>query len=275
MMGFTKRKSEQCKSQGAFTLIELLVVIAIIGILAAILFPVFARARENARRTSCLSNMKQIGLGMMQYIQDYDEKYPFAVNEGTQRGSSSPAYASYPQKQGTSATQKWNTPADTFRTSTGSNKYYYYTWMDFIHPYTKSVQIFVCPSFNKQSDWAQENPPSYGYNKHISGTKIVAGNTSGASGWPSRDPLSAAAIQRASETVMNVEYPVNESLVVGAAFCALMADPSHAYYPLVYPHMEGGNIAFADGHAKWYKRGNSQVCVAGATQHPAWEPSLQ
>ena len=59
-----------------FTLIELLVVIAIIAILAAILFPVFARAREKARQSSCLSNVKQIGLGMMMYVQDYDERFP-------------------------------------------------------------------------------------------------------------------------------------------------------------------------------------------------------
>jgi len=63
------------RKQNGFTLIELLVVIAIIAILAAILFPVFAKAREKARQTSCLSNMKQIGLGFAQYTQDYDEKY--------------------------------------------------------------------------------------------------------------------------------------------------------------------------------------------------------
>ena len=70
-----------------FTLIELLVVIAIIAILASILFPVFARARENARRSSCQSNMKNIGLSMVQYSQDYDERYPvsydFNISDGT------------------------------------------------------------------------------------------------------------------------------------------------------------------------------------------------
>jgi prepilin-type N-terminal cleavage/methylation domain-containing protein len=68
------------RTHKGFTLIELLVVIAIIAILAAILFPVFAKAREKARQTSCQSNLKQIGLGFVQYTNDYDEKYPAAIN---------------------------------------------------------------------------------------------------------------------------------------------------------------------------------------------------
>ena len=77
MEGRAMSQSFQRRNEG-FTLIELLVVIAIIAILASILFPVFARARENARRTSCLSNLKQLGLGAMMYVQDYDESYPLA-----------------------------------------------------------------------------------------------------------------------------------------------------------------------------------------------------
>ena len=73
-----KNLTSNSRGLRAFTLVELLVVIAIIAILAAILFPVFARARENARRTSCLSNLKQIGLGFLQYTQDYDEAYPLS-----------------------------------------------------------------------------------------------------------------------------------------------------------------------------------------------------
>jgi prepilin-type N-terminal cleavage/methylation domain-containing protein/prepilin-type processing-associated H-X9-DG protein len=97
-----------------FTLIELLVVIAIIAILAAILFPVFARARENARRARCQSNLKQIGLGLMQYVQDYDEYLPSA---------------GYYETGGVGAFGP--------------------TWRVMIFPYVKSEQIFTCPSGNR------------------------------------------------------------------------------------------------------------------------------
>ena len=105
----------------AFTLVELLVVIAIIAILAAILFPVFARARESARRSACLSNFKQIGLGMMQYTQDYDETLPrFSFGNGYN------GFAGYGAAGGDGA-----------------------RWADMIAPYTKSTQIFDCPSGTK------------------------------------------------------------------------------------------------------------------------------
>jgi prepilin-type N-terminal cleavage/methylation domain-containing protein len=73
----------QNRPVGGFTLIELLVVIAIIAILAAILFPVFAQARESARRATCLSNLKQLGTAVMLYVQDYDETYPWGIGLGT------------------------------------------------------------------------------------------------------------------------------------------------------------------------------------------------
>jgi prepilin-type N-terminal cleavage/methylation domain-containing protein/prepilin-type processing-associated H-X9-DG protein len=101
-----------------FTLIELLVVIAIIAILAAILFPVFAKAREKARQTSCLSNTKQLGIGLMSYAQDYDETYPFCyryLNDGGVWGA-------------------------------GGGAGGYEHWSACIDPYVKSTQLFVCPS---------------------------------------------------------------------------------------------------------------------------------
>jgi prepilin-type N-terminal cleavage/methylation domain-containing protein/prepilin-type processing-associated H-X9-DG protein len=108
-LNFNGRTGKAAKC--GFTLIELLVVIAIISLLAAIMFPVFGRVRESARRTSCLSNLKQIGLGTIQYSQDYDETMPFAVADND-------AGTSYP---GTA-------------------------WPVLLMPYVKSEQVYKCPS---------------------------------------------------------------------------------------------------------------------------------
>src|SRR5688500_15213026 len=107
------------RKASVFTLIELLVVIAIIAILAGILFPVFARARENARRASCQSNMKQISLALTQYNQDYDERMPYGggITCTGQTGGN----------EGT----------------TGINNG---VWVSMLYPYMKSTQLVVCPS---------------------------------------------------------------------------------------------------------------------------------
>ncbi len=126
------------RKQG-FTLIELLVVIAIIAILAAILFPVFARAREKARQSACLSNCKQLGLAVMQYVQDYDGMYPDSSSTGLNYASG-------------------------YLGGTHINDYAIRIWSDdsqtnvagmakTLGPYVKNQQMFVCPSDPKVDRW--------------------------------------------------------------------------------------------------------------------------
>ena len=111
------------KTRRGFTLIELLVVIAIIAILAAILFPVFARARENARKSTCQSNLKQLGLGMLQYAQDYDEMFP-------QLGGPT----------------NINTPSLGTFNYYATNNVHWQGWATRIFPYIKNTGVYKCPS---------------------------------------------------------------------------------------------------------------------------------
>jgi len=129
-----------------FTLIELLVVIAIIAILAAILFPVFARAREKARQTSCASNLKQLGLGMLMYVQDYDECFP--------NGRYSAGGAAGPLGDGNIVHNGWAWMVDTnWRNQVPSRIYL----RDLVSPYIKNDQLFRCPSDSRSDTWSSYN----------------------------------------------------------------------------------------------------------------------
>jgi prepilin-type N-terminal cleavage/methylation domain-containing protein/prepilin-type processing-associated H-X9-DG protein len=128
-------------SRRAFTLIELLVVIAIIAILAAILFPVFAQAREQARRTACLSNTKQAGLAFMMYTQDYDEMTPSLVQQPNP--------------------------------ISGGAFWQIIDFWNLLQPYIKNTQVFLCPDYSKTgcatAEGVREDMPGnkcsgYGYN---------------------------------------------------------------------------------------------------------------
>lgn len=199
----------------AFTLIELLVVVAIIGILASILFPVFARARENARRASCMSNMKQIGLAVIQYTQDYDEKYPVAST---------------------------NVIYNFATTTTDSSPF------QELYPYMKSWQILNCPS---ASPGTSSLPYGNNSTNYLLNGVIFRINTS----------LSMSAISQPSGRILLSEYSqlfsysVIRPYAVGAAYIYWI--PTNLYSGI---HFDGGNLLFADGHAKWRKQ--ASICAS-------------
>ncbi len=201
-----------------FTLIELLVVIAIIAILAAILFPVFGRARENARRSSCLSNMKQVGLGALQYIQDYDETLPINLGD----------------------------VADYSRSTAVPN------WLTGIFPYMKSAQILICPSAipgqNKTPGptFTAAFPTAFG-DTNYQGNAVVMQRSIAAI------PATSEIVFLGEELIR-----VNRSLLRprrGAAGPPVAYNSWHGITSglEVYNnlHFEGGNLLYCDGHAKW------------------------
>jgi prepilin-type N-terminal cleavage/methylation domain-containing protein/prepilin-type processing-associated H-X9-DG protein len=212
------------RTHQGFTLIELLVVIAIIAILAAILFPVFARARENARRASCQSNLKQIGLGIAQYTQDYDEKLPGRYNN----------------------VSSVVTPDPLGGNAVGVS------WRDMIQPYIKSTQLFACPSNtgNSQTTWPTFIfPRSYSINGEDSNIGPSAGVTTGTP--PSEDQLgqSLASIPQTAQTIMVVETDPGWRWPEACMACNVADFRTNMFAG----HLGTVNFLFVDGHVKALK----------------------
>ena len=199
------------KTRPAFTLIELLVVIAIIAILAAILFPVFARARENARRSSCQSNLKQIGLGALQYSQDYDEKV---------------------------VPLRW--------TYAGGDVV---PFPLLLQPYIKSAQLFKCPSNSSNGNMAGTPDTGRGFPTAIPISYLAnAGLENDANGPGAKRPMiqssdgttSQAEFDSVSETILISEHKSSNN--------SDLYDVPKIYD--LQGHLGTTNFLFVDGHVK-------------------------
>lgn len=235
-----------------FTLIELLVVIAIIAILAAILFPVFAQAREKARAASCLSNCKQIGLAEMQYMQDYDQ----CLHEMLSGGATS---------------------------SAGTVQQ---TYAQILQPYVKSVNVFGCPSSTlEKTDITYPNRNffsiemnsglnlyyNYRYWGIIGKNFTLTTDTAIEADKTFLTPITDADIRSPAQTV-----------VFGDAFDKTVgANTPRGYwlyggigvrqYGIADRHQQGTNLVFMDGHAKWFKANaiSNQQAINFYTTSPA------
>ncbi len=208
--------------RNAFTLIELLVVIAIIAILAAILFPVFAQAREKARSVSCLSNCRQLGMSISMYAQDHDEAYPFGhISDGDVMGDAK-------------------------------------SWVDTIQPYSKSPLIHHCPS-DSSPLWdvpSERRTTSYGLNAYFTpnhppyfGVRMASVNT----------PAQCIIVAELTDPVTEDHFmpmmfgnppKVNDPDGMAEQWDMDRAEPKQV---AIRRHQGGANYVFAEGHAKFHR----------------------
>ncbi|MCW5933042.1 MAG: prepilin-type N-terminal cleavage/methylation domain-containing protein [Fimbriimonadia bacterium] len=211
------------RSQRAFTLIELLVVIAIIAILAAILFPVFAQAREKGRQTACASNTRQIAMAFYQYTMDFDETFPIESYSLNMCGP---------------------------------------VWVDMLMPYVKNADVFHCPSIERRVNPTSAHCGANEQARTAFWTNAYL-HRFFPRGWPNRNaftPLTWAQIPHTASTIAFCEGDV--SWGHRGHFINPTNPATYAWMRQHFPaltrrtdnrHMEGGNYPFIDGHAKWLR----------------------
>lgn len=237
-MSFIFQFSSSSRKKSAFTLIELLVVIAIIAILAAILFPVFAQAKAAAKKTACLSNMKQIGTGLYLYLNDYENTLPMA---------------NYPNDPA-------NIPSSFSYLSGGNGGFVAQNWADIIQVYAKNYELFKCPDDNSgplisNGTAVPGKPLSYALNFYF------FRNLNGFFGSVGGGSLSSVTEPAGRLFVVESQSSISQELV--------SPRPTRAIG--LSRHQVGSSYVYADSHAKYHRTPASWAQIPDAT----WKtPSL-